>query len=144
MKGYVIYDPATGEILSTTVISEDAQLGEGDGEGIAYPLPTGESYVLLDEEDDTEISDEFYKVDLTTLEIEPKTYITSTTSITAAENALATITGLPDCTATFSDGTSLEIADGELSVSCDLEGEQMVYLTSPIYLPTTVTFTVTE
>ncbi len=144
MKGYVIYDPATGEILSTATVSTGAQLGAGDGTGVTYPLPTNESYVLMDEDDDTEIEPELYKVDLSTLEIVPRTMITTTTDITAQANNLATITGLPDCTAEFSDDTSLEITDGELSISCDLEGEQMIYLTSPIYLPTAVTFTVTE
>lgn len=144
MKGYVIYDPASGAIQSTVTISDEVQLGEGDGTSVSFPLPTGVSYVLQDETSDDEIDSEYYKVDLTTLEIVPKTLVSGIANITAQVDAVATITGLPSCTAAFSDDTTVEISDGELEVSCDLAGTQSISITSPLYLPAVVTFTVTE
>ncbi len=164
MKGYVIYDPSSGEILSTTTIDEDAQLGSDNGEGITYPLPTDESYILFstdggdDAEDDTYYYDDLYKVDLTTLTIVPKTYIDTPLTLSTTVNVPVVIAGLPDCTAEYAvtppepiDTEELasetyiasdDITDGTLNLTVDLAGSYTIVLTSPIYLPTIIELTV--
>ncbi len=99
-----------------------------------------------------------YYIDLTTLTPTAKTAITSNTAITATVSTAVSITGLPDCTATYYPGTISEgspiapsdaiatdsVTDGQLDISADLAGDYSIVLTAPTYLDTTVLLTVQD
>ena len=134
----ILYSKVDGEILMTTTsnrpISDMPSIDE-----------TTEGYISYVPDDNTpQAVLALNYIDLTTLMPVDKAPVTSTTAASTTVSVPSVITGLPECTATFSDGTSLSITDGELSVSVDLAGEQEIEFTSPISLPTTFTLTVTD
>jgi hypothetical protein len=134
----ILYSKVDGEILMTTTSNRaiaDMPAIDAATEGYISYVP---------DDDDPQAVLELNYIDLTTLMPTDKVPVTTTTTATTTVSVPSVITGLPECTATFSDGSSVNITDGELSISVDLAGEQEIEFTSPVSLPTTFTLTVTD
>ncbi len=152
---YAVYDPSTGIIRYISESSEDST------GGVDFTPPASDSYITYDDE----ISPDTYYVDLSTLELAPKTPIDVPSTQTVQVNSVLSMSGLPDCSVAFYKGAELtevteggvtfievygddiasaEISDGVLNFTSDLAGEYTLILTAPLYLETSTVITVTE
>jgi len=113
---------------------------------------------------DESISNEKYRIDLSsTPTIVAKTSILVPSSNTTAVNTAVTFTGIPSTVSVnvsseliptvdndeasdfeHNSDDTVEITDGELTFTTDLTGTYILLFTSPLYLPTNTTITVTE
>ncbi len=136
---------AEGEIVSSGRTSEGS-IGELAEDGLT----------LLVTADEVNVGQDYF--DVTTQTVLPMTAITTTTELSADTNAVVTLSGLPDCTATYYLGAynpepldtpniiinTDTVADGQLDISADLAGTYTIVLTAPTSLESVVTFTVED
>ena len=137
MPIFAVYKTSTGEIT---------QLRNSPAASIE--VDTDESYVSVD---DT-VSDDLYRINLSTLSPELKPYAPIASAFTVQASTTLSINGIPDGTFVLSQGTGdnveelgvFKIDDDTLDFEVDLADIYTLVFSAPIYLDTTTVITVTE
>ena len=133
---YLVYD------IKGMIIQKSTSLNETKGDLLVSIVPEASGYVTTT---DDSVEPQTHRINLTTLQPEPKTNIPVSSQQSSQINTSLLITGLPECEVAFDeDSGPLDISDGTLDFTTDLAGEYSLVFTSPLYLDTTTVITVTD